>query len=142
MKIKICECNTPFIPKGPAGKYCPVCAQKKKAESRRREYVKRCASKGIRIDVGTGNRLYTPKGADHPCYSSGKGEYVRARKELLETIGACERCGKDLRDASPHHRVVHHRDHDRRNNSKDNFELLCKRCHQLEHNCIQNLKNV
>jgi hypothetical protein len=31
--------------------------------------------------------------------------------------------------------VVHHRDHDRSNNVDENFELLCKRCHQIEHEC-------
>ena len=33
--------------------------------------------------------------------------------------------------------TTHHRDHNHQNNPKDgqNWELLCKRCHQVEHKC-------
>ena len=38
-------------------------------------------------------------------------------------------------------RAVHHKDHNRKNNVESNFELLCKRCHQVEHECWKNLTN-
>lgn len=39
----------------------------------------------------------------------------------------CNRC-KDTK-----HLVAHHIDHDRSNNKLENFEILCKRCHQKHH---------
>lgn len=36
---------------------------------------------------------------------------------------------------------MHHKDHNRKNNREENFELLCKRCHQVEHECWKNLPN-
>jgi 5-methylcytosine-specific restriction endonuclease McrA len=38
--------------------------------------------------------------------------------------------------------VVHHRDHNHANNVDSNFELLCKSCHQKEHDCQSNLPKV
>lgn len=35
--------------------------------------------------------------------------------------------------------LVHHRDEDRSNNDPANLQPLCKRCHQLLHNCANNL---
>ena len=52
----------------------------------------------------------------------------------------CERCGKDLEDATRWKWCVHHKDHDHSNHELSNLELLCKRCHQLEHSCQDNLK--
>jgi len=59
--------------------------------------------------------------------------FMRRRLELKEELQACQRCAKDLTDASRYEWCVHHIDHDRTNNTDDNFELLCKSCHQTEH---------
>ncbi|WP_425512192.1 HNH endonuclease [Xanthomonas translucens] len=53
----------------------------------------------------------------------------------------CERCRKDLLGLPPAMRAVHHKDHNRKHNEERNFELLCKRCHQVEHECWRNLPN-
>jgi len=45
----------------------------------------------------------------------------------------CNRCNKDLINADRYNWVLHHIDHNRENNQLDNFELLCKKCHQDEH---------
>lgn len=140
-KPKQCKCGVEFTPKGPASKFCESCAEVAKQESRDKEYVKRCIAKGINCGAGTGNFEHA-KGKESPCYSSGKGEYVRAREVLLKERKCCERCNKNLLNVSSRERVIHHRDHDRSNNDWSNFELLCKRCHQLEHDCESRLMNV
>ena len=42
----------------------------------------------------------------------------------------CERCGYDKH---PEILVVHHRDRNRKNGTKENLELLCPNCHEEEH---------
>ena len=46
--------------------------------------------------------------------------------------GECARCWKHL---TARQMLLHHIDHDRHNNVLSNMEGLCKRCHQLEHEC-------
>jgi hypothetical protein len=53
--------------------------------------------------------------------------YRRARKD------ACERCGVTEQ------LCVHHKDENRYNNELSNLETLCRRCHQLHHDCAKNL---
>lgn len=38
--------------------------------------------------------------------------------------------------------VGHHKDHDRTNNTIENLSLLCKRCHQIEHECCKAFEGV
>ena len=38
--------------------------------------------------------------------------------------------------------VIHHKDRNRTNNSKDNLEVLCKSCHKKEHKTIMNIKHM
>lgn len=128
--------------KGPAGKYCEVCAPIKREEVRKRSYKQNALARGLNYGVGTGNHNNHPKGKDSACYSSGKNVWVAARKYLLETVGHCERCEKPLHDVSPYERCVHHKDHDKTNNAMKNFELLCKRCHQVEHEVWNNFSKV
>ena len=66
------------------------------------------------------NKTNHYKGKENPHYKYGAGEFVRKRAEIKAKIGKCERCGKDLTNAG-------------------HYELLCKRCHQLEHKCINNI---
>ena len=65
-----------------------------------------------------------------PC---SEGNYRRKARENLAWI--CTRCqsGKNL--------LVHHKDEDRTNNDLSNLEVLCRRCHQMEHECWKNLPN-
>ena len=138
---KKCPCGTEFIPTGPRSSKCNVCKDIANKATRERTYMRACIKHGINYGAGTGNFEHS-KGTDSKCYSSGKGEYVRARKEMLEELKCCERCGKDLLNVHYTERVVHHRDHDRSNNARSNFELLCKRCHQIHHDCHDAFMNV
>lgn len=45
----------------------------------------------------------------------------------------CASCNKDLLSVGRYDWVVHHIDHNRRNDTIDNFDLLCKSCHQAHH---------
>jgi hypothetical protein len=74
-------------------------------------------------------------------WSNGISFFEKKRREIRDTRRYCERCDKDLKDVGQYHWCVHHKDHDRTNNKLENFELLCKRCHQLEHDCESNLPN-
>lgn len=53
--------------------------------------------------------------------------------------GYCARCGEWHEKNSEF--LIHHKDHDRTNNTRHNLELVCKRCHQVEHECWKNFPN-
>lgn len=46
----------------------------------------------------------------------------------------CNRCGSNEK------LLVHHIDENRYNNRDENLETLCRRCHQIHHNCISHLQ--
>ena len=57
-------------------------------------------------------------------WKTGIGVY-----RLIGKKNSCEKC------SSKSHLVVHHKDEDRENNNPDNLETLCKKCHQVGHEC-------
>jgi len=81
------------------------------------------------------SRRGAPRGAGHWNYKDGSYTYETVRSEIREAVRYCERCAADLINAKPHGWCVHHRDHNHFNNERSNLELLCKRCHQVEHEC-------
>lgn len=85
--------------------------------------------------AGLGRGGSNLKGKDHKQFKSGMGRFYDIRKQMREEIKHCNRCCKDLTDAGRYEWCVHHIDHNRANNVRENFEMLCKRCHQLEHDC-------
>lgn len=94
----------------------------------------------VRVDkgdtsVGVGKGGSNLQGEAHKQFGSGMGQFYKMRAKMRETILNCNRCDKDLTDASRYEWCVHHIDHDRTNNVIENFEMLCKRCHQVEHDC-------
>ena len=63
---------------------------------------------------------------DH--YGSGETNY---RERALKEYGArCNRCDYSENIAAI---VVHHRNHNRKDNSLENLEVLCANCHAIEH---------
>lgn len=82
-------------------------------------------------------------GEQNNAYKNGTGIFRnRLNKEIHLAVRYCERCGKDLVDANKWSWCVHHKDHNKHNQSPSNLEHLCKRCHQLEHNCIAALQGA
>ena len=67
----------------------------------------------------------------------GKSLHMKHRARYKDKIRFCERCNKDLKNATHYLWVMHHIDRNKTNNPLDssNWELLCKRCHQIEHEC-------
>lgn len=130
------SCSTSFIPKGPAARYCAECAVTKKQESRERDKAKR------RTGVGSGNAP-SNRGTTHPNYKNGIGLYKKIRdQKLIEQDGKCADCQKAIDSTNPHKWCGHHIDHDRTNNHPDNIEVVCKSCHQVEHECWKAFERV
>lgn len=65
---------------------------------------------------------------DH--YGTGTGEFSYRDSALKEYGYKCMRCGYDKHKAAI---VVHHKDHNRANNSINNLEVLCANCHAIHH---------
>ena len=77
------------------------------------------------------------------AYKNGTGMFRnRINKEIHNEIRFCEHCNKDLIDANRWVWCVHHKDRNKHNQDRSNLEHLCKRCHQIEHNCISALQGA
>ncbi len=65
----------------------------------------------------------------HGRYNNGyPREFASRRKELFEIKGKiCERCG------GVGWIMLHHKDKNKENNSYNNLEILCFKCHKQEH---------
>lgn len=133
---KSCEiCTTTFTPKGPSSKYCSSCALERKREAGRRGTNKYRLVHGLIKNPGVGSGNSQGKGEEHHSYKNGISSFIRKRRDIKNIIRYCERCNKDLSKVNRWGWVIHHKDHNRKNNVDSNFELLCKRCHQIEHDC-------
>jgi len=75
----------------------------------------------------TGDIMRNQKGINNNNYRNGIGMY----KQFKETH--CNRCG------TTNKLCVHHKDEDRTNNSLENLETVCRRCHALEHDVTSRL---
>jgi len=138
-KQKSCVvCGISYTPTGPCSKYCGTnCASVLKPQ-RQKIYNRRSREKrGLPVGVGKGGN--TRRFTDDSQYSTGIGNFHRLRRHLRSTIKHCQRCGKDLSEAKRHEWCTHHKDHDRTNNVLENLEILCKSCHQTEHECWKHL---
>lgn len=133
---KICDCV--FIGTGPAAMYCEehqAEAKEKQREKNRQRVAEVRAANGMikKPGVGKGGNPY--RGHEHPSYKHGRYIFERLRYEVKEEMRNCERCDEDLTNSGHYWWVVHHKDHNQYNNDRSNLELLCKRCHQIEHEC-------
>jgi hypothetical protein len=139
-KEKTCRaCGVVFKPKAPCNLYCSFeCSEPIRIEKQRRAsyaaWVKEAVRTGREHVVGVGKGGSNPKYKDHPQYKTGISQFAKLRPVVKERR-YCERCSKDLEFVGSFEWCVHHRDHDRTNNEIENLELLCKRCHQIEHEC-------
>jgi hypothetical protein len=121
-KRKPCsECGKEFTPTGANCKRCPPCRRKYDLEYHRKRWHTNYQKKG-RNQKGNNNNAW--KGGSSPGYY---------RTLALKYYGnRCLRCGADAV-------LVHHKDGNRKNSNLENLEVLCKRCHQLDHHCAENL---
>lgn len=138
-KEKTCKnCANLYLTTGPASLYCATCASLILDRNIKKSRVKSALKKGVKVGIGSGN-YFGKFNKKHPSYKNGIGTY----RELVlkEKQHNCERCSCNIDFSNSYKWCVHHKDHNRNNNDLNNLELLCKRCHQLEHNCINNLPN-
>lgn len=128
------DCGKEIKKTGPRTCRCSKCALKHKRQVRNTWHMQKRIKQGDPT-VGVGKGGSNKKGINHPQYKNGLGQFFRISKEMRSTIKHCERCGKDLTNATRYEVCVHHIDHDRTHNVRENLIVLCKRCHQLEHEC-------
>lgn len=144
-KVKRCKaegCEKEYQTTGPAAKFCPECSIAMAKERSRVNTQKHRVRTGKTQKPGVGKGGNNAKGSEDSQYRNGIGFFMSYRRRVKDLRGSkCERCSKCLLSASRYEWVIHHRDHDRSNNCDENFELLCKRCHQLEHDCESALPN-
>ena len=134
-------CNKLYIPKGSSSKYCSDECAVIVLKSKQKEYQETKKKKrGRKVGIGSGG--LTGFGKDNFNYKNGIGIFQKIRKDIKQEVRYCERCNIDLKDADRYHWCVHHIDHDRTNNERHNLELLCKRCHQIEHECVKAFEGV
>jgi HNH endonuclease len=140
-KEKLCvECLVSYLPTGRCSKYCPACkpeVSKKVAKLA----VYRWSYKNGRLN-GTGSGSATGSGEINHMYKHGRCVFRRWAKERKNSLGLCEECGKNIKDATHYEWVGHHIDHNPSNNVIENLKLLCKQCHQIEHKCWKAFEGV
>ncbi len=140
-KLKPCVvCATEYYPTGRCSKYCPTCRpvvtkQIQASAIKRWQY-----QTGLLNGRGSGSA--TGSGQDNHMYRHGRCVFRRWAKERKDSGGLCEECGKDIKDATNYEWVGHHIDHDQTNNVIENLKLLCKQCHQIEHECWKAFEGV
>lgn len=131
------KCNVNYIKTAPAQKYCEDCKDIRKIEHRianREAAARRRRKAGCKVGQGA------PRGEAHPNFKHGRYTYETIRGEIKAEIRYCEKCSKDLLKATQGQWVVHHIDHDQYHYQRENLQLLCARCHLIEHDCISHLK--
>lgn len=101
--------------------------------------VQRFKKFGSYATIGKGQQQ--PTGSDSPHYTNGIGFFHKFSPVMRATKKFCERCGRDItvEATGKWGYAVHHKDHDRTHNEPENFELMCRRCHQIHHDCVDNL---
>jgi ribosomal protein S27AE len=131
-KNRICViCGENYVATGIAQKTCGVvCSRRNKTIIARDRAIRLGLNKegpkfgGVRCST------------EHPNYKHGLGSIQNKWGMFIKTHRRyCERCNKDLIDATHYFWAIHHRDYNKYNNPEDgsNWELLCKRCHNIEH---------
>ena len=136
-QFKCSECLGEFDKTGRNQKRCKPCASVKQREQ--------IAAAAVRTGkhTGTGSGAHNTPGELHPHWAGGERKFGQVlAPAYFEKVRYCEQCSIDLLGVLPAYRCVHHIDHNRKNNAESNFELLCKRCHQIEHECWLNLPNT
>ncbi|WEL95566.1 hypothetical protein [Xanthomonas phage vB_XooS_NR08] len=127
------DCNLVYTKTGRNQKRCKDCGALNQKAAIHAWFVK--TGKYTGKGKGSGNK----SGEEHPMWNGGESKFVHVlAPAYYKKTRFCERCSVDLLGVAPSFRCVHHRDHNRKNNVESNFELLCKRCHQLEHECWRN----
>ena len=109
-------CGGLFQPKSGRAKFCSTTCKKKHVSVKNRE-----RHKATYVRKG-----YNQSREANNAWKGGTGVFREIAFKDYNLPKVCNRCGVEAE-------LVHHRDRNRRNNSKENLEILCKACHQAEH---------
>ncbi len=112
------KCNIEIINPRKGLKFC--CSKCRVAFNSYKSRVKQGLIKNPGVGSG-GNQI----GNNNHQYKTGIGIYNKLAFSSKPHL--CERC------ESTENLLTHHRDHNRKNNSLENLEILCKKCHQKHH---------
>ena len=115
------RCRKSFLPTGRNCKRCEPCRKEHHLEVCKKRWHSTYVKKG-HDQAGPRNNAW--KGGVSPAYYRKVGFAAHG--------GQCARCSVDAT-------LVHHKNGNRSDSSPGNLEPLCKRCHQLEHDCAGNL---
>ena len=130
------KCGKSYYKTGKNQKRCPECIQLYQQEYRKAWYTSHKIP-------GNGSGSSTGHEKDNPMFKHGQCVFRRWAKEKLKQLNyCCERCGITIDASARGTWAGHHKDHNRRNNIQDNLEVLCKKCHQIEHECWRALQCV
>jgi len=137
MLQKFClKCNKEFFVPEYRKDKAKFCSQKCAKESLRCgkiiEYKCRYCSKTF-IDSPSRNRRYCSKQCvNKEQKESFKPSYLTVRKMMIRRnmLKMCEICGFD---STKEILGIHHKDGNRKNNAKENLQILCPNCHSLAH---------
>lgn len=136
LKDKICEmCSESYTPTGSCSKVCEKCRPEARRALARKGTQDYRIRHGLVEKPGVGKGGNVKHGKEHHSYKTGIGKFHQDTHRIRAERKCCERCEKDLMEVGRYEWCVHHIDHDRTNNVDENYELLCKRCHQIEHDC-------
>lgn len=128
------DCKVEFVQRGRNHKRCDGCAKKRNLFTMSNWYYTHKIP-----GPGSGGKLET----ENQNYKHGLSVFRRWAKERLKFLNyCCERCGNTIDVSVRGTWAGHHKDHNRSNNVKDNLEVLCKRCHQVEHECWRAFQGV
>lgn len=118
------RCNELFLPTGQNTKRCEVCRPEYKKEQMRIISLKH----------------YVPKGRNQfrEKNNNWKGGVAPSTYQSI----CFEAHGRNCYLCDSYAVLVHHLDEDRSNNTISNLRPMCKRCHQVGHNCTANLPKV
>ena len=115
---KVClGCHEIFTPTGCNSKFCLECAALRTAWSRKVSISKTGAGSGGK-NLGKATRH--------------NYRYFYATRLYIKQHGLCKHCLESFLESEL---VIHHKDANRNNNVETNLELVCRQCHQIEHEC-------
>jgi hypothetical protein len=115
------RCKKLFRPTGRNCKRCPECRKLHASEGAKDRHKRTYERKGH-------NQL----GPNNNAWKGGIASSVYRRIAYEHYGKVCQRCGAVAV-------LVHHKNEDRYDSSVENLEPLCKRCHQLHHDCVSHL---
>ena len=137
--MKTClDCGSFFTQTGRNHKRCTSCSKKKA-----KELIANWQRKNKTKNPGVGKGGATHSDKLNPMYTDGRCVFRRWAREKLKRLDyCCERCGNSIDATVRGTWAGHHKDHNRHNNIPENLEVLCKKCHQIEHECWRAFQSV